>query len=270
MLNYRLGGANNVLIKVHSLVESKTDHRGIAGQAIMVDTTYEPEKRVKTSGTVVQLPLYLGNLPFSSIPSGYPGYGAIREVDGDMDDPSPDFYTTGKSRFRMMNDIAAEVQVGDTIYFKWRVIHNRNNLVAESIEKDAAKPSAWIFRVPYDQIYCSLRDGKIIPIGGHVLIDPIFETWEEILRPTYYPYKNNLGEFIERPKSEWIQTKVAPAKKDQQGVVAHVGTPIRGERREINPGDKVLYRPKLKSLVKIEGKQYFVMRQDQVVCRVIE
>lgn len=270
MLGYKRGGAGYALIKVHSLSESGTGKTGVDNKEIMLDTSFEPQRRAKTSGTVIQLPLYMGNMPIIQIPDGFPGYGAQRTfADDDMEDPSPALYTTGNVRFRMMADIAQEVQIGDTIHFKWRVLYGRNNMVAESISKDAATPSTWIFRVPYDHIYCAVRDGSIIPIGSHVLIDPIFETWDEILRPTYYEFKNALGEFIPRPKDQWIQTKVAPAKKDRQGIVAHVGTPLAGEQREIEPGDKVLFRPNLKNLVKIEGKSYFVLRQSQITCKFI-
>jgi co-chaperonin GroES (HSP10) len=110
----------------------------------------------------------------------------------------------------------------------------------------------------------------MIMIGSHVLIDPILETFDEILRPTYYDIKDKFGNFIQRPKKEWIQIKTAPSKKDRQGIVVEVGTPLRGEKCYIKKGDKILFKPNMKNLIKIEGKSYFVLRQDQILCTVEE
>jgi co-chaperonin GroES (HSP10) len=107
-------------------------------------------------------------------------------------------------------------------------------------------------------------------IGSHVLIDPIMESWDEILHPTYYDIKDKFGAKIPRPKSEWLQIKTAPAKKDRQGIIKHIGSPLRGEKCHLAQGDKILFKPNMRNLIKIEDKNYFVMRQDQIVCKVIE
>lgn len=272
LISYKKGGAGYVLIKVHSLRDSSTGYKGIDGKEIMVDTSFEPERKVRTNGEVIQLPFYMGSIPFSQIPIGTPSYGAIRDVtDGDMDDPHPALYSIGGfMEYKLTSDIEPEVQIGDKIYFPWRVLHAAKNMIAETISKEATKVKTWIYKVPYDNIYCAVRDGKTIMVGSWVFIDPIWETWEEILRPTYYPFKNARGEFEKRPQKEWLQVKVAPSKMDRQGIVAHVGSPLRGERCNLAVGDKVLFRPNLRNLVKIEDKKYFVMRQEHVVCKVHE
>ncbi len=274
LVGYRKGGAGYVLIKVHSLYDNSSGIVGLDGKELQIDTTsaYEDrKKRTRISGEVIQLPFYMGNKPMYQIPVGTPSYGAIRDVEGEMDEPHPALYSIGGFfDYKMMSDIAQEVQLGDRIYFPWRILNSPNNMIAHTASKHAKKALTWIFKVGYDSIYCAVRNEKIIMIGGYVLIDPIFETWDEILRPTYYPFKNALGEFEVRPKKEWLQVKVAPSKKDRQGIVAHVGTPLRGERCNLKVGDKVLFKPNLKSLIKIEDKNYIVMRQEHVVCKVHE
>lgn len=269
MIGYKRGGAGYVLVKLTgSLFNTDNKAKGIDGKEIMIDASFQKEKRARIDGTVIQLPFFMGNAPISQIPIGYPAYGQIRDRRGeDIDDSMPELYSEmgGQYEYKMMADIEQEVQLKDKIYFKWRTTFNHKNLLAQSME-----PPAWIFRCQYDNIYCVVRDGKIIMIGSHVLIDPIMESWDEILHPTYYDIKDKFGKKIPRPKSEWLQIKTAPAKKDRQGIVAHIGSPLRGEKCYLSAGDKILFKPNMRNLITIEGKKYFVMRQDQIVCKVIE
>jgi hypothetical protein len=261
--NYKKAGYNSVLVLIEgSIFNEDTGVQGLNGLTIQADTSYQPEKRLKCHGKVIKLPVDLSNVPISQASSGFPVYGASRDLNNEDEEISTSLYSTGGNfEFKFMSDIPQEIQEGDKIYFRWRVLMSMGNKVAES----KGSPKQWIFKVPYDQIICAVREGKIIPIGSNVLIDPIFESWDEILRPTYYPYKNSLGEPIERPKSEWLQIKVAPGHKERVGKVAHIGSPLKGDRRYMKAGDHVLYKPKLRNMVEIEGGKYFVLRQDQIL-----
>lgn len=261
---YTRGGYNAVLVKIeNSVFRDDSGITGLDGKPIQIDSSYQPERRLKYSGVVVQLPIGLGNAPISQVSSGFPGYGAIRRFDDDdMDEPHPALYQLGGNyQYKFLSDIEQEVKLGDKIYFKWKTLHNRGNLVAET--KGSSK--SWIFRVPYDNIICSIRDEKIIMIGSNVLIDPIFESWEEILVPTFYPYKDALGMPIQRPKDQWIQTKTAPTHKNKIGKVAAIGSPLKGEECYLKVGDRISYKPNFRNFTEIEGGKYFVLRQDQIL-----
>jgi len=268
-LNYKKGGSGYVLIKIKgNLFDTNSGKKGVNGQEITIDATFQKEKRARIDGEVIQLPFFMGNAPISQLPVGYPAYGMAREMfNEDMDENIPELYSPigGIYNYKMMSDIEQEVQLGDRIYFKWRVTFNHKNLVAQSID-----PPTWIFRVSYDNIYCAIRDSKIIMVGSHVLIDPVMESWDSILRPTYYDIKDKQGNLIPRPKEQWLQIKTAPSKKDKQGIVAEIGSPLKGEKCYLSKGDKILFKPNMKSLIRIENKSYFVLRQDQIVCKVLE
>lgn len=266
MIGYSKGGSGYCLIKVDNLY--RVDEK-INGQAIVIDNSFRPEHRVRTWGKIIQLPFIMGNTPIIQKSNGYPGYGAIRMAEGEMSAPAESFYTPGSvNQYKMMSDIVQDLAIDDLIYFKWRVIYSLKNRIAEEVGKD--KKKSWIYKVPYDHIFCKVKDDKITMVGSFVLIDPIFETWDEILRPTYTQFKDKHGNWIPKPKSEWLQVKVAPSKLDKTGIVAHVGAPLRGETCELKPGQKVLFRPNLKNLVTIEGRKYFVMLQDHVTCTIEE
>lgn len=269
MIGYSKGGTGYCLVKIDNLFEDTTEAKGINNIPLMTDTTFQPERRIRTTGEVIQLPLFMGRQPIMQIPGGYPGYGAIRYIpDHDSDEElSQALYSHGYYDYRLMEDIAPEVEIGMKIHFKWRTLFARKNLIAETKGKDGRQ---WIYKVPYDQIYCGVKDGEIIPIGSHVFIDPVLESWDEILLPTYSHIKDKEGKPIIKPKSQWIQTKSAPSQKDRLGIVRHIGTPLRGDVRHLEVGDKVLYKPNLKSMITVEGAKYFIMLQDMIVCKVSE
>lgn len=269
MIGYSKGGTGYCLIKVDNLFEDTTESKGIDNIPLMVDTTFQPERRIRTTGEVIQLPLFMGNQPILSVNSGWPGYGPIRYIpDHDTDEElATALYSQGDYNYRVMSDIVPEIEIGMKIHFKWRTLFSHKNLIAETKGENGRQ---WIYKVNYDQIYCAVKDGKIIPIGSHLFIDPIFENWDELLIPTYSNIKDKDGKPILRPKSQWIQTRSAPKQKDRLGVIKHIGSPLKGDVCHLSVGEKVLYKPNLKSMITVEGQKYFIILQDMVVCKVID
>lgn len=266
MLGWKKGGVGYVLVKTDSVVDNVADDTGLDNRPILTDTTYNRQMRMRIWGEVIQTPVTMGGVIVSTIPNGYPAYGPSRVFkDDDMDEPSPSLYTIGGvNKYKFMSDIEPEVEIGDKLYFKWRVYYTKNNFVAQS-----GDGKMFVYKVPYDHIYCAVRNGVIIPIGSHVLIEPELEKLEDILEPTYFPFNDENGKPVERPKSEWIRTKLFPENKDRQGVVAHVGSPMKGEECHLKPGDRIIYKNALKSLITIEGKKYIILRQDRIHAKLL-
>lgn len=262
-MGFRRGGVGYVLVKTDTILEDSVGD----GRPILVDGSYDRAKVVRTYATVVQTPVSMGNYPIRQIPVGFPGYGAIRIYkDHDMDNPHPALYRIGGvNKYRFMSDIAEEVMVGDRIYFKWRVMYGRNNILARS---EGDNPE-YLVKVPYDHIYCAVRGGEIIPIGGHVLIQPEREDEREIMIKTYYDVKDRNGNPVERPESQWIRTKIFPDNKDRVGTVFRTGTPLRGDGRYLENGIRVVYKTRLKSLLLVEGHRYFIIPQNNILAKIL-
>lgn len=266
MLGWTKGGVGYVLVKTDSIIDDELDDTGLDGRPLVTDTTYNRQKRMRIWGTVIQLPVDMGNTIISSIPTGYPTYGVSKVFkDHDMDNASPALYTIGGvNKYKFMRDIKQEIQVNDKIYFKWRGYYTKHNCIAVSSDK-----SMYIYKIPYDFIFCAVRNGEIIPIGSHVLIEPELENLEETLMPTYFPFNDENGKPVAKPKSEWIATKMFPENKDRQGVVAHVGSPMIGEECHLKAGDKIIYKNSIKNLIPIEGKKFIVLRQDRIHAKIL-
>lgn len=257
---YKRGGVGFILVKLDAVYKKSNGILGVDGKEIILgDPDYNKEKNANTSGTVIQIPVALGKHPISSERSGWPAYGAIRLPEADIN-ISDAIYSRAQNKIKFRNDIKADVQVGDKVYFQWQAVFDRRHLIAQAPDK-----SSFIFKVNYDLVYAVVRDGKIIPIGSNILIDPVFETWENTFKKTYYPYNDRTGKPMVRPKKDWIQIKVAPKHVEREGVIKHIGSPLRGEKCVLKEGMKVLYKPKLQNLLDVEGNKYFIIRQNQII-----
>ena len=115
---------------------------------------------------------------------------------------------------------------------------------------------------------------RMIPIGSWCLIEPEYESWESILRPTPVigddgkPLLKENGKPVLKPKDQWLQIKVAPEAKFLRGYVRAVGKPLKGETCEIAAGDHILYRRDADWMVKIEGEIYYCIRQRHIEAKI--
>jgi hypothetical protein len=255
---YKQGGTGYVLISVKETHKNKTGIIGLGGQELVTDTTFSPEKNALSTAVVIQTPISKGNLPLAQIPVGTPAYGAIRVPEG-AEDVSDDFYSSrGVYDYILVSDIQEEVEQGDQIFFKERILNNQNNFIEEV---DGQK----IFKVPYDCIYGILRKDGITMVGTWTLVEPIYEDWDDILIPTFTEFTDTNGDLIPRPKEQWIQTKLAPEHDELRGYVFKVGLPFKGNSCEIVEGMKVLFRPQGIVWVDVNDSKYMIVRQDNIL-----
>lgn len=258
---YKRGGVGYILAKFEKTHETGTGIMGLDGKELVIgDTDYQKERRARIFGTVIQIPVALGKKPLYSEKSGVPGYGAIRLPEADIEVIHDAVYARPQNKVKWFHDMLPEVQIGDRVYCAWTQIFDQRNMIAK-----APDGKSFIFKISYDCIYCVVREGKIIPIGSHILVDPVFDAWESQLKPTYYPFNGPDGKPAVRPKKEWMQVKVHERHRDREGIIAHIGSPLKGERCALKKGMKILYRPKLQNLLDIEGGKYFILRQNQVM-----
>ena len=147
-----------------------------------------------------------------------------------------------------------------------------NAVVSNSfIDVQGVHPNrVWYIRVRYDMVFLTVREGKIIPIQGYTLIDPDWESWEDIAVPTYSHLKDAHGNPMLKPKEQWVVTKSAPGYKFLTGFVRHVGTPLRGDKCEVKVGQKIWYHRNADWMQNIEGKDYFTIRQNHIIGRAEE
>ena len=241
--------SNYVIFRTDTMFNDKVQFEGLKGETLVLDPSFDPQRHVRTYGEVVSLPAQLTKRPIMQEHRGSPA----------PSDSSPYSY-------KYVSDVSEELQIGDRIYFHFNTITMKN-----CVKEEGEHPNrVWYFKVSYEQIVCAIRNGQIIPISSYVLVDPDFENWDDILVPTYTMLKDEQGNFIPKPKEQWIQKKVRPEYKYLTAFVRHVGTPLKGDKCEIEVGQKIWYRRNADWMNTIEGKDYFAIRQRHIVAKEVD
>ena len=244
--------SNYLAFKTPVMFDSHVSYGGIGGMELTVDPNFQPWLHVRRYGTVVEVPYRLGTIPLPvQLPQGCPPYHEI---------------TT--PMFKFLKDIEMEVQIGDKIYFDHMAVNKRQLIVTEG---DTPENRMHYFRIRYDQVFCAVRDEKIIPIGSHTLVEPDYEDWDDILKPVYSTIKDKDGKFMVKDKSQWLQTKVAPGVKYLKGFIRHIGSPLIGDQPcACKVGDHILYYKHADYLTKIEGTDYYPIPQRHILGRFLQ
>lgn len=237
---------NYIIIKTDALFNDKASFKGLNGRDIVLDPKFDPQKHTRTYGEVVSLPVNLTSKPVTQEHRGSPS----------PSDSSP-------FEYKFISDVSPDVQVGDRIYYHYNCLVMRNCVKEEGVHPN----KTWYFKISYEQVICAIREGKIIPIASYVLVDPDFETWEDILVPVMSQLKDADGNFIPKPKDQWLQRKVKPEYKYLTAFVRHIGNPFKGDKVEVEVGQKIWYRRNADWMNKIEGEDFFVIRQRHIIAK---
>lgn len=133
--------------------------------------------------------------------------------------------------------IKQELQVGDLVYFNYLTV-DKENLVTG--ERD-------VYLVDLEECFCFVRSGSLAAISNHVLVEP--DIIEEKVGSIY------VG---------------VPKKSEEEGYVRHISTPLKNkDELGLISGDKVRFHERNSFLNKIEGVEYYVMKQDDLLGKLI-
>lgn len=146
-----------------------------------------------------------------------------------------------KYQVRTVADIAKRCSIKkfDTIYFDPRVTEPENMI--------GTYQGREMYKIPPQDIICVVRDKKIITQGMWCLVEPDMETWEDI---------TTKAGIIKKPRPEAIAMR---------GIMRH----FHG-RDDVKEGDNIIYQKGADWLMKIEGKEYYAIEHDDILCKVIE
>ncbi len=175
---------------------------------------------------------------------------ADRKIIKDYYDPSchePTYITPA--------NIVPEVQNGDRIYFHYNTVTEENRINTN----DGSK----IYKVRYDNVFCAVRNNTIIPIGGYVMVEALWdEETEEIDLKGHEKVRGKVS-------ASGLITELHDKPKALQGIIAHIGTPLIGDPDlGLVKGDKVYFLKYSEFQNKLEGKNYWVMRQKDVIGKI--
>lgn len=156
-------------------------------------------------------------------------YGEVMGVPGSLSNDAMNFSN------HLLSECEIEIEIGDKAYFYY-VDLNEGNIVEHE--------GKMYLHIRYDSVICVVRNGDIKTIAGHVLLTPAKKTEIFLLHS------------IEK-------------KRDLTGIVAVAPTPYIGEDMEFEKGDTVHFYQDSEFENDIEGKKYFVMRQEYIIAKVV-
>lgn len=154
------------------------------------------------------------------------------------------------------SDIFPEIEAGDTVYFHYNSIGPESRMLVEY-------SAPLTYSIPYSMIFCAVRNGQIIPIGGRVLCEKHYDAdvvWEEVNGHSIPVRMNKIGIITE------MNVKHSPHK----AILKFIGNPLRGQqKKDVQPGDMVYYEKDADFENTIEGREYLVMTQENLIAKEI-
>jgi co-chaperonin GroES (HSP10) len=159
----------------------------------------------------------------------------------------------------LISRIHKDLVVGDKVYFHYNSIDEDTRI---EIDGDT------LYYVPYDMIFCAIRDGEPYMIGGRVLCEPYYD--KDLVEIEH------LGTKIRAKISpSGLVTTVTGWNPDSEdghnlskAVLAYIGKPLIGDNElPVKKGDVVYYLKNADFENYIEGKKYFVMMQEDLIMK---
>lgn len=184
----------------------------------------------------------------------------------------PKYYPSTFDKFGQITfaDIAKKVNVkiNDRIYFDHNAI-NPDNLLGMHQGKE-------MYKIRVDQIYCSVVRilenvdwvswiDVIQMQGGWALVQPDMETWEDITTPSGIITKAQPGARFEQQFDETgtpLGYEMVVEGRYLTGFVRHIAP-----RYDLKAGDKIMYMHNSDAPLKVEGRDYYVMMEDDIIVK---
>jgi co-chaperonin GroES (HSP10) len=146
------------------------------------------------------------------------------------------------------NTINDKVEVGDLIYFHYLVTSDETNCIYGNY-----------YKVPYYWIFCAIRSGNILPIGGWSLCEPMVEQEYDTVEVGGKKMEATLS-------ASGLVTSVFKTPSVDIARLAYIGKPVGDEEdSEARVGSKVILAKNSNFLNKIEGKDYYTVKQQYIL-----
>jgi co-chaperonin GroES (HSP10) len=152
------------------------------------------------------------------------------------------------SNHHLISRVQDKIEIGDILYFHF------NSITEDSrVELSLYQPPCYV--VPMDNIFCIVRDGKIIMYAGRVLCEPVFD--EDVV--------DEDGIKVRKTKSGII-SQINVGHNVKMAKLAHIGNPLANDPTlDISTGDLVFYDVDADFENEIEGKNYLCMIQEDLL-----
>lgn len=239
------------------------------------NSNFKPTMIRKHYGKVIGLPLRLtDDVKITQVDPGLPAPGRYLSNESLLGlgqyASSWSCLNSFEYQWKTVADLEMEVEVGDKIYFHHNTITN-DNLVSDMGPK--------VYKLGYSNAICVVRSPEIatdapqafksdpviykkcfpsiIPVAGHILVEPL---WEEGVEDLGNGQRGKISKF-------GIVSELHDQPEPLRGRVVATSNPFKGEKRELEVGDNVVYLPHSDYEMEIEGKKYYVMKYWEIIAK---
>jgi len=225
-------------------------------------------------GEIVSVPKKLRNYPLYQRAEGWPVPAGKMQYGKPYCTAFEPRYVYPKDQFngQKHDDL---LKPGMTVYFHYLTLRPENYLGKDG---DGKK----LFKCPIEQVFCYLKEcdtckgKKMIPhmLNGYVLVNPFYgDDIKEIDIPVF----DNMN----KPTGKSRKVKVTMGKKGlvasvhekpqfRTGIVARIGNALPDQSNMISRGMRVVYTRNSEWKNTINGVEYFVMRQWDIVATIVK
>ena len=254
-------GLNKIIVRTKKLSNDTIssnilDVNGEA-QELYLDTSYSPLHHAKIDVEVVSVGMMKGGEIHNKY-IGFPTYAAPYKQFARKGHESEYIQKSKAASFREFlgyENFNWDIQAGDTVYMHYIDLSEGNELFVLD--------GYHYFNITPSNIFCVVRDGKIIPQLGWILVSPFYG--KEVTDIVYYvdDKKVEIKGVVDEKTGLVIETGNKP--KYLTGVVEHSGKSEGFHKEEIASGSVILFQNKSEFDNEIEGETYYTMRSWDVV-----
>ena len=141
-----------------------------------------------------------------------------------------------------------KVEIGDLIYFHYLVTSDETNCIYGNY-----------YKVPYYWIFCSVRNGNILPVGGWTLCEPLVDKQYDTIEVGGKKMEASLS-------ASGLVTSVFKIPSVDISKVSFVGNQTGEDSTPlVNSGDVVVLAKNSNFINKIEGKDYYTVKQRYIL-----
>lgn len=154
-----------------------------------------------------------------------------------------------------LDGVQPEVKVGDKVYFHFNCLRNKENYAWREENGDL------VYKIHYESLFCTVRNQQIIMLNSYVLVSELLENKEKFDGVE----GRKVGDLLVVENKE--EVKGNKKAKYLTGILEAIGKSVKDDvnARSVKVGSKVIFRPNSQFKNEIEGKEYLVMRQWDLV-----
>lgn len=227
------------------------------GKELIVNTTYNPKEHIRIDAEVVGVPTRIESNPIAQIYRGSPAPVNYANA------PIRNLYNGG-TKWVYAEETVYDVEVGDKVYFHFNSIDfvsNYNQTNRDSyLLKD--KDGYEYHQLSVESVFGRVRSEYFQPLLGSILVKPVIADTSKI--------KIDGIEVDATLDQHGLIEKIGEKPKYLEGIIHYIGENVMPDSQEnIRVADRILFRSNSEFKNKIEGDEYYVMKQWDVVAKYV-